>query len=257
MMGFFDLPAPLFSVIDALLAEFLSATIRLIIWALFGGGLSMALYRWFSKQDRLAELKPKIKQAQRQLANFDGEFSELRSLIRENLRLSWQRLGLVAGPALLAALPLLFLLVWASNHFGYQTPTPGASVQITLQPASSRLHWQPESAVMNQAADNTWLIQWPNPTDQVNLLSEQGEVIATLPTEELTPILHQRQWWNWLVDNPGGHLPTDTQLEIMEIALPRQSFLELGPEWMRGWEFLFLSVALGCSLTIQWVWKVH
>src|SRR5690554_6043757 len=138
-MGLFDLPAPVFSAIDGLFAMVMPAVLRLVIWGVVAGWLSMLLYRAFSDQRKIRELKAQNKDQQKLIAEFDGEFTQLMPLIRHSLALGFRQLGLALGPALLATVPVLFIIVWVSGEFGYTTPAAGAKVTVSTEPVTRNI----------------------------------------------------------------------------------------------------------------------
>lgn len=108
-LGLLDLPAPLLDAFDSVLAASgLPALARMIVYAIASAWLGMVLYRRFSDQTALTELRQKVQASQRALALHGGDFTELRGLIHNNFLLSLRQLGLSLRPALLASLPLLF-----------------------------------------------------------------------------------------------------------------------------------------------------
>mgnify|MGYP001408544777 CR=1 FL=1 len=74
------------------------------------GVVSMLVYGRFSPQVKLQSLKLRIEALQGELATFEGDFSGAMALTRENLRLTFQRLGLVLWPSLISGIPVLAAL---------------------------------------------------------------------------------------------------------------------------------------------------
>ena len=75
-MGFFDLPAPLFTALDGLLGG-LGAYPRLLFWAAFTGAISMFLYWLCSAQDKVGAAKERAIAARKAMAGYEGtEFDE-------------------------------------------------------------------------------------------------------------------------------------------------------------------------------------
>jgi len=60
-MGLFDLPAPLFSAFDGVLGMALPPVLRLVIWGILAGWLTMVVYRRLSNQEKIGELKAQQK----------------------------------------------------------------------------------------------------------------------------------------------------------------------------------------------------
>lgn len=252
-MGLFDLPAPLFDAVDGMLGLVLPPVVRLGLWGVLAGWVTMLAYRRLSNQDRIKELKQEQKTQQAALAAFDGEFEEMWPLIRGALSLGFRQLGLALGPALLATVPVLFLVVWVSGQFGYHQPQPGQPIAITSSPTDAPLEWRPAQAA--QVSEGGWKLTWPDPGSSVEMLAD-GQALLRFPTDKAVPVIHRKLWWNWLVANPIGYLPDGGSLQQVNIALPPQQFLALGPGWVRGWMFTFFGVFLLASLAFKFILKV-
>lgn len=253
-MGLFDLPTPLFSVIDGVLAMLLPPLLRLAIWGIISGWVAMLVYRLFSAQQKMAALKAAQKEQQKQIAGFDGEFAELLPLIRAALALGFRQLGLALGPALLASVPVLFIITWVAGEYGYATPAAGSEVLVTVEPAGSNLHWSAQTQV--KASDGGWLINWPAPGQSLTL-SDHRQTLLVLPLAQAVPIIHKQRWWNLLMGNPLGYLPADGQVEVVHIGLPGQVIIAAGPAWMRGWMFSFFIAFLLSSIGLKWLLRLH
>jgi hypothetical protein len=117
-MGFLDLPAPLFASLDQFMAMGVLATIRLVIWGVIGGAVTMGLYRLLSPQAKIGLAKRAAKAARRRLYEFDGELADAGPLIRDQFVAAFKHLGLVVPATLIAMLPLLTLLVWLDTTYG-------------------------------------------------------------------------------------------------------------------------------------------
>jgi len=159
-MGLFDLPAPPFGFIDGVLAMAMPPLLRLVFWGILAGWFTMVLYRLFSDQEKIGALKVLQKNQQKNTAEFDGEFSELLPIIRHTLGLGFKQLGLALGPALLATIPVLFIVIWVAGEFGYVTAVEGSEVFISIEPASSDIHWLSTAQV--RVSEGGWVINWPS-----------------------------------------------------------------------------------------------
>jgi uncharacterized membrane protein (DUF106 family) len=252
-MGLLDLPAPLLSAVDAALAGVLPPLIRLLLWGVAAGWLTMLVYRRLSNQEKIGLLKAEQKAQQKRIAEFDGEFSELMPLVRATLGTGFRQLGLALGPALLATVPVLFLVVWVASAFAYQAPEPGAPVRFTAEPAASGIHWEPPAAA--QPAESGWLVTWPAP-DSTVVMTDGESPLLRLPLEHDVPVIHTRKWWNWFMANPLGYLPEGGNVETIHIALPERSYLAFGPQWMRGWMFSFFLTFLLSSVAFKFLLRI-
>lgn len=262
-LGILDWPGIVFGWINQALLLVLPLPLTLVFWAVVSGWATMWVYRAVSNQEKLAALKPQLKAVQDELRRYDGEFSGLIPLIRENFRLSGRQIGLAIGPAAVAGIPVLFVLVWGSNEFGRHFPQAGEPVNVAVSSESvardaGNWRWAGTRARhLPSAVDEPlrWRIAWPG--DEATLETAEGEQAVTLPHEAPTPILHVRQWWNLLIGNPAGYLEQENPVESIEIDLPAHEILPLGPDWMRGWLFTYFVVLVAASLGFKFYWKVH
>jgi len=253
-MGLFDLPAPLFGTIDGVLATAIPAVARLVLWGILAGWVSMLVYRFFSNQEKIAVLKARQQQRQKEIAEFDGEFAALLPLISGTLRLGFRQLGLSLGPALLASLPALCIIIWVAGAFGYRMPLAGEELAVHAEPADNGIQWS--SPAQARAAENGWSVTWPA-EGQTQTLFDGQQALLVLPLKHAIPVIHKKRWWNLLMANPLGYLPPDGATDIIHIDLPEQHFLAWGPGWMRGWMFSFFLAFLLSSLAFKRLLRLH
>ena len=252
-MGLFDLPAPLFSAVDHLFGLVLPAFLRLTLWGTFAGWLTMLAYRKISNQKKISTLKAEQKIRQKEIAGFDGEFEELMPLIRSTLGLGFRQLGLAIGPALLATIPVLFIVVWVSGQFGYLAPERGSKVRIHSEPAGIEVQWLPGD--QSRPVGDGWLVNWPAPENPLSL-QRDGNTLLTLPTSRDVPIIHKKKWWNILIGNPIGYLPEDAPMQAIHMGLQPQQIIGFGPAWTQGWMFTFFLSFLLASLAFKFLLKI-
>lgn len=262
--GLLDWPGVVFGLINRPLVAVLPEPVVLAFWALVSAWLTMWIYRRFSNQEEMAALKPRIKAVQKKLSNYDGEFSGLLPLIRDNFSLSGRQIMLALGPALLAGIPVLFVLVWISNAYGVTMPAAGSSIEVRAVPAESisTRGWQwygtaAEAMAGTDQPDRAWRLSWPGPDASAMLIAERGQEILELPPEHPAPVVHQRRWWNALIGNPAGYLDPENPAEAVYLDLPKKQMLPIGPAWMRGWEFLYFVLLILGSLGLKLIWRIH
>lgn len=231
-MGLFDLPAPLFSAVDAAMATFIPATLRLAIWALIAAIGTMYLYKLLSPQTRIGAAKREAKAARKRLNEFDGDFADAGPLIRDQFVTAFKHVGLVVPGTLLAILPLLCLLVWAETYYGQALPEPGATPAITTVPDGFPASWD------------------DGQTPPHLRVGEAAQPIADITLSAPVGIVTKQPWWHWLAANPIGYLPDNAPLEQVRIALPERHYLPFGPDWMRNWLAIFIPVMFIVSLAI-------
>jgi hypothetical protein len=252
-----DLPGVIFDQLQGLLDQVLPSGLSLGLWGVLAAYLSMWIYGRLSKQELLTELKPRQKAAREELALYDGPFDGLFPLIRTNLTLSARHMWLTLFPAVLASIPLLFMLAWLSNSYGSYFPAPGSRVAVQVDSYTPFcLRWKPEKGV-EQTGKGRWMLPWPEAGKKLRLVEPDGTFVLELPPEQPSPILHKRQWWNSLIANPAGYIETDNSVETLMLGLPEKEIVPFGPVWMRGWLPLFLLYLVGFSLFFKWRWRLQ
>ena len=231
-MGVLDAPAPLFSWLDAQLAGLLPPLLRLLLWGAAAGIVSMLLYRAISPQASIARGKTELQAARRALDGYDGDFEGARPLMHRLLHVALRQVGRTGWPGLLASLPVLFVLAWLSNAYGYAYPAPGSAPHIATVPAEYEAHWLAE------------------PTPRI-LVNEGARVVADVPLARPVPVVHKPRWWNFLVGNPAGYLPDHAVVDHIRIELPPKHYLAFGPGWLRGWAPSFFMALLVASIALK------
>ena len=248
MTGLLDLASPLLSDLDRAMAPLLPPAARIALWALVAASVSMALYAVISPQQRLRRAKASGEEAKQALDSHDGSLAEAAPLIGRMLSAAFLQLGLVFGPAFVAATPVLFMIVWMSGAFGHFVPASTAQVPLRVVPTELQVHWQPlePDSETTSASDRV----------QIRVTDRAGRLVEALELDEPVTILHKRRWWNFLIANPLGYLPAEGILESVEVGWPRQQILTVGPQWLRGWEAIFFGLLLAASLAIKLVFRL-
>jgi hypothetical protein len=246
-VALFDLPAPILSFLDGLL-QFLPPLVRLILWGLVSGVLSMLLYAALSPQGRLTAIKQELQEARSELARSDESFDELMVLVQRNLLLSFKHLGLVVLPALIASLPLISVLAWASNEFGYRFPADADEITFTVQP---------EELAGSLKSVNEGRITWPGTGESIAIQDGVGNTLIALPPAAPVPQIHKKLWWNTLIGNPMGYLPEETRVEAIFMDLPQQRHLDVGPNWLGHWLTIFFSALVAGALLTKYLFRIE
>jgi hypothetical protein len=236
-MGLLDAPSPILSQVDALIG--LPALARIAIWGSIGAMLSMGLYALLSPQRRVARLVAEERRLKAALRRADTEMADGMQAARRLLSLALARIGLVLGPALVGAVPVVCLMVWLETHYARDLPEPAPAVQV----------W-PDSVHGRWVSDDGGV-------PRVELVDDRGEVLQTVSLHVPVAVVHKRAWWNGLIGNPLGYLAADGEVERVEIDLPARRYLAVGPGWLRGWEAPFLAALLAVSVGIKLVFRIR
>lgn len=257
-LGLLDLPSPLLGAIDAGMAAIgLPALLRVLAWGAVGGAIGMWLYRRYSPQQRIADVRAELRIVQKELADYDGEFGGLRSLVGRQFGLVFTQLRLTFGAALLAGLPVLLILPWLSNAYDARYPEPGQVVTVCATPAAAAagVHWKGGAVGVADAA-GCWNVAWPSKAAALQLVQDPLTLLE-LPTGVPARLVHRRSPLNGLIGNPAGYLPDASPIQAVSIALPANELVSFGPGWLRGWEASFFTPALLVSLWLRWRWKLN
>ena len=257
-MGLLDVPAVAFNVVESGLAAIsLPAWLRLIFWSVVSGAAGMWLYRRYSPQSRIAEVRTQIASAQKDLANYGGEFDGLIPLISRQFRLVFTQMRLTLGATLIAGLPILLMLPWLSNQYSHSLPAAGSSVVLCATPESSMALLRDDQALQaSKLNPGCRTVPWPAEDDAITIRDDRQDLL-TLPLQHAVPVIHRKEWWNVVIGNPLGYLPDRSSTKALHLDLPEQTFIQSGPTWLRGWEFCYFLGVLVVSLLLRWRWKLQ
>jgi hypothetical protein len=219
------------------MSGWLPDVVRLLFWGIVAAVASMALYKVASNQAKLAAIKAEIVDLRKQIAAFDGSFSEMWGLIGRNLALAIRQVSVTLVPAIIASVPVIFMLLWVSTAFDSCLPAPGEQLEVEAYPSAGHklppLDWRGGNGVMADGP-GSWSVSWPDQGDSVQLVDSDETVLLMLPPRAPVGVVHQRRWWNTLIGNPAGYLPSPGDIDSIGTELPKREFLPFGPDWLRG-----------------------
>lgn len=255
-MALFDLLAPVLSSIDKFIEPFTNSFIRISFWALVSALITTIVFKKLSNPKNISHLKTKLKAMQAELNQHDGEFSELKTLAIDTIKLSIKRMGLSFLPAMLASIPIVFVLTYLSNKYELAHPKDNEIVPIKITWENLKENNQ-ISIIQNNKLLNSGNItsfSWQEKNTRLVNLSD-GQDIITIPFP-ISSIVHKKQWWNTLIGNPAGYLDEKSQVSSVEFSFKHQEIIYFGPEWVRGWLFIFFFMTLGFSIIFLFLFKI-
>jgi len=257
--GVLDIASPVLSAIDRVAAFLMPSSLRIALWGALAAFVSMLIYKWTSNQKRLAELKSESLEIRKRLDSFDGELNDLWPILGKNISTAFRQLGRGLIPAIIASVPVVFILAWMSNAFDARFPETGEEVLIEAVPDSTHqlppMRWA--GGDYQVVGTGRWAVSWPAGDNSMQLLDSDGTTLVTLPTEAAVSVVHQRRWWNDLIGNPAGYLPSPGDVDEVRLELPGVEFQPFGPSWLRSWITLFFAVIVLVSLGLKRAWQLH
>lgn len=251
----FGLALPAFAAIDRLMAGVMGPLPRLLAWGCLMAVVTMILYRLISPQRRIQALKAEAAAARRQIAGFDGEFDQLTPLIRRSLSASLRQVATILWPALLASLPLVSCLMWLYSAYNFQAPAAGQAIPLEVEPAPEALRSDPVVALLG--TDERLQLSWPAAGLSVALFDRQGTRLAAIGGQPASDRVEHFAWWNRLIGNPAGYVPSGSPVERVRFELPQLELIATGPRWLRGWEAPFFLTLIVASLLIKLLFRIE
>lgn len=253
MNGVLNFPFPVFDTLDGIFG-FLPAALRVALFGGLSGALTMAVYRWSSNQERIRSYKEEMGRIRRALKAAADDLGETMRLSRANLGVSFRLLGTVTGPALLASLPILFVIVWVATRYGWETPPPASPVAITFEPAREGVVVEPPDAL--KVAGEKLFLRWPAAPGEIRFRDGKGVIYAGPPPEPGNDVVHKPLWWNLLLGNEMGYLREDAAIEAIRFELAPRRLIPAGPGWLAGWEGIYFGSLLLTSLLLKIVFRI-
>jgi|GEM_PF-1867856 len=253
-LGFFDLLTPALTAFDVWLESFVPLVGRLLIWSLISAAISLWIFKILSNPGKSTAIKVELKATQKELNNHDGEFSELKQLALKSIALSLKRIRVTLFPAIISMLPIIFILVFLSNRFDFQTPQSGDLIQYTVD-------WQNPGHVATvswlsiNSQINTEVLTWPSEGDAFELVVNGKSEGVTVPIS-LVPMIHKKQWWNMLFANPAGYLSDESLLSSIHFEFKPQEPGKLLGKYFDDWKWPYFIMVFIFSIVIIFTFKV-
>ncbi|MBL4659313.1 MAG: hypothetical protein JKY19_03080 [Alcanivoracaceae bacterium] len=257
-MAFFDIFAPVLSLFDDMIEPFTSTFIRLVFWAYIAAMISSVIFKRLSNPEKINALKIKLKAMQDQLNQHEGEFAELKDLAVNTIKLSMKRMVLTFIPALLASIPVIFLLTYLSNRYELHEPVVNEVVPININweklDANNTVSIFKRDELIKKENINS--ISWPEKNQILNLIDDTTNIEILIFPSPISRIIHKKKWWNNLIGNPAGYLAEDSSISSIEFNYQQQEIISFGPKWIRGWLFIFFFMTMIFSVAFIFIFKI-
>ncbi len=240
---------PLFSSVDSTLS-FLPVWARLVFWGILAGLCSMAIYRRISAQARLNELAADIQSIRQELNSIDVSEPGYRGLVKQSLKLGGKRLGISLLPALISALPVIFLAIWVEANYALSKPEPNSVAAILVE--------KPESINIEsgQKLAAGWLINWPDEGEKLPITDVSGNLIFEITHRSSPGLAAAPGMMKSLFGANAGALPAGTPVDTLVIeTAPRALFAE-HVVFPHQWALPFFMALLLASLGMKFVLRI-
>jgi uncharacterized membrane protein (DUF106 family) len=240
---------PVLGEVDHFFAELFPPFIRVCIWGIISGSMSIGVYALLSPQKLIREKKSKIAELQRAFLKADDvEFRMVIALSVRNLKQSFSMLGMVLGPTILSLVPNLIILVWINVFYSYEEPIAGTPVSMAAVPASIVLTVI-ENGVPVIKSDSG--AAWPENGHYVSIIGPDGIELTRLPHHPPVSAVRKWRWWNILLGNDAGYIPQHSAVEEIHFDLKRWHLLNGFPKWLATWEFPFITSVFAWSVALK------
>lgn len=251
-----NLVFPALNALDAWLAEGLPLWARVVLFGVLCGALSIGLYRLVSNQERTRAVAAELRSLRQRLFAADLDQAEFARLNKRNLALSFTHLGRTLGPSLLAALPFLLFAVWFAHYHALTWPPAGEAVAVRFEPPIEQALGGPEPVFRGQGAELAFVVP-PHVTDQaVHLMAGTQPIYEGTLGLPLGGALFKRQWWNLVLENDAGYLAADAPVDEVTFAMVPVRVFDGLPDWLSGWEALFILSAFVSALGLKILFRI-
>jgi hypothetical protein len=171
------------------------------------------------------------------------------------LRLSLQQIVWILLPAIVASLPLIACLMWLYSAYSFIIPAPRETIVVTVSPSSEPISAEPDDSLTR--AGDAWQLSWPQAGSRVALRDQTGRTLAHPGDQAGSRIVEPFQWWNRLIGNPAGYIPSGSPIQRLEFHFSEAEILSIGPAWLRGWEAPFFLALIGVSVLLKVVFRIE
>jgi hypothetical protein len=248
---------PAISAVDSWLALSLPLIFRISFFGVLAGVLAMVVYALISNQKAISNLKLQARELRSQMLDpSQEEYSVFLSLAKKNILVSLKLLGIVMGPVLLAALPVLVLAAWIDSHHGYSIPAMNKAVEMGVIPANSKITANP-SDLVNKKGNSIFISPPINTSNPISLFFENQLVFQGRIFSKPTPYLIKEKWWHSIFASDIGYISQTSPVEEIYFAFPKKTMHDSLPDWASGWEWTYFISILIISIPIKFIFKIE
>jgi hypothetical protein len=239
---------------DGWLAGWFPDLARICTWGALSGAGTLAIYSVLSDQSAIGQLKRETRELRRQILGPELERSEVFTLGRRSLILSFHLLFKTGVPALLSALPVVVVVCWLSAYQSHRLNSDNMPVQVEILPTAQGVNLTPPEAFVRE--DETIGLIRGEKSPPVRFIHNGRIAYTGSPGSPPTTHVGKKVWWNIFFGNEAGYIDSSSALEEIRFQFPRKVFWVGLPMWMSTWEFAFF-VCLGVvALAIKLIFGI-
>lgn len=247
--GLFGRLDPIFLFLDGLMP--FPPMIRLLLWGLLAGALSILLYKRFSPQTRLNALAEETSSVRRNLKTMQAGDEGYSTNVMRSVRLSLKRLGLSLAPALLSALPVLFMVSFLDARYGLQDPKPGQPVAVLSE--------RDRDIVLNegQKLSSGWIVSWPGEGETVEVRDTEGTHILSITPDSRPGLASKPTILTFLFGATAGSLPSNSGVESLVVETTPRDIVQKGLIFPYQWTIPFFLAVILASLMLKFTLRIR
>lgn len=229
------------------------------------GVVMVFLYRWTTDQEKLKQIRDRIKIHFLEIRLFKEDMAEMFTIQKDIMKENLNYLRYTFKSAVLLIIPIIFIVIDLNARYSYYPIHPGNSFVVSAiagDPGSlERIELAlPEGLAMDVQAMRipeerrvSWQVR-SGSSGTYNLTFHQGEkqyihhVVISNLIQRLQPEINQQTDWISYLTSMGGSLPSDSPIEAIRIEYPEQeSFFGLQP----GWLYFFFLISMIAGLAVK------
>ncbi len=234
----------------------LPLSVRLSILGALAGILSITIYAKLSPQASIAKLKKKTRSLQREMLNVDLEFVDFWRLSKENLKTSLRLFTTVLGPALVSALPVIFLVIWINTCLAYEAPPTPSDLVVTTEQGNIELQMIIDTNLDEISQKEIHDHNLAN-SQKIVVMADEMVIYSGTPLSPPTPVIHKRRCWNVLLESPAGYVVEDAPIDSIMLNVSKKQIIKWMPNWATGWEVPFFTFVLIAALGIKLGFRIE
>jgi hypothetical protein len=247
---------PVLNLVDGWIAGMLPLSVRLSILGVLSGILSITIYAKISPQASIAKMKRNIRRLQREMLNVDLVFADFWRLSRENLKTSLRLFIIVLGPALVSALPVIFLAIWIHTCLAYEAPPKSDDLVVTTEDRNIELRLLRDTN-LDEIRHNEIRNHYTANSEAIVVMADNKVIYSGTPLSPPTPVIYKRRWWNVLLNSPAGYVVSDAPIDSIRLNIYKKQVVKWMPNWAAGWELPFFTFVFLAALGIKLGFRIE